>query len=211
MITQMVNITPDAEESIVYMARVSNPSNQDNKNISGLINYCIKHKHWSIFEMATMTVEIECSRAIARQILRHRSFSFQEFSQRYAEVTDGPILSEVRMQDTKNRQNSIPTDDEAVAHLFHSAQMELWSKAVELYHRCIKSGIAKEQARVLLPEGMTPTRMYMSGNIRSWIHYLDLRCDKSTQKEHRAVAESIKVMFKEELPFVAQAMGWNEL
>ena len=180
------------EDFLVYCARVSNPSNQFN-TLTGnkLLKYCAEHKHWSIFEMAHITMEIETTRDIARQILRHRSFSFQEFSQRYADPTKdlGFVTREARLQDTKNRQNSIETDDNKLQEDWERLQLELSFKFTEAYHWAIKNGIAKEQARSVLPEGLTVSRLYMAGSIRSWIHYCMLRMDNGTQKEHREIAK----------------------
>lgn len=212
MTVKLITITPDAEKQIAYMARVSNPKNQDNPDASRLLSYCIRHGHWSIFEMANLVVEIECSRAIARQILRHRSFSFQEFSQRYEninEMQDGMIEAEARMQDVNNRQNSLEASPEETAEWFSEAQAALWHHAVGVYEGALDMGIAKEQARVFLPEGMTMSRMYMNGTIRSWIHYLQLRTGSGTQKEHIKIAEDIKDIFTSQLPSVSQALEWT--
>jgi thymidylate synthase (FAD) len=188
------------EEFIAYVARVSNPSNQANNLTAGkLLKYLIKHKHWSPFEMASMVLEINTTRDIGRQILRHRSFSFQEFSGRYA-VMNGFTLREARLQDTKNRQNSIEIDDPALEHEWLSRQKFFLEHAQDTYEWALRANIAKEQARAVLPEGMTNTRMYMSGTIRSWIHYVDIRADAATQKEHREVAEQAKVILLEQLP-----------
>ena len=194
------------------MARVSNPKNQNNPDVSKLLAYCAKNKHWSVFEMANMVVEINTSRTIARQILRHRSFSYQEFSQRYADVTQmgkDLVLSEARSQDNKNRQNSVDNMSSVSKTIFENEQKYLWKKSLELYEHALNKGIAKEQARVFLPEGLTPSRMYMNGTIRSWIHYIDLRCGNGTQLEHKLIAEEIKNIFSEQLPVVAKAMGWR--
>jgi thymidylate synthase (FAD) len=188
------------EEFIAYVARVSNPSNQANNETSGkLLKYLIKNKHWSPFEMASMVLEINTTRDIARQILRHRSFSFQEFSQRYG-VVNGFTMREGRMQDTKNRQNSLEVNDEWLEHEWQSRQKFLLEHIQDTYVWALKKGVAKEQARCVLPEGMTTSRMYMSGTIRSWIHYIDIRADKATQKEHREVAELAKAILLEQLP-----------
>lgn len=203
--TKLVSVTPDAEKVVMYCARVSNPKNQ-NSDSTKLLDYCIKHGHWSIFEMAHMTVEITTSRAIAAQILRHRSFSFQEFSQRYAEVTDFELY-EPRRQDQKNRQNSI--DDLAPEDMdwFMNAMIGVHTTAKALYEEAIRRGIAKECARFLLPLS-TQTKLYMTGNIRSWIHYLDLRCGNGTQLEHKEIADEIKALFIEQFPNTAKAKGW---
>lgn len=184
--------TPEGEDLIAYMARVSAPANQDNKETAPkLIKYLIKHKHWSPLEMVNICMEIETTRDIARQILRHRSFSFQEFSQRYAEV-DNYALSEPRLQDVKNRQNSLETDDLGLMYWWEGAQKRVLDDAQFMYESALKKGIAKEVARKLLPEGMTMSKMYMNGTLRSWLHYVDIRCDKATQKEHREVAEKCR-------------------
>jgi len=188
----LVWVTPHAESLIAYMARVSNPENQTNdRTAPKLINYLITHKHWSPFEMVNACLEIETTRDIARQMLRHRSFSFQEFSQRYA-VADGYELSEARAQDTKNRQNSLPINDTNGQAWWHMLQEKVLKEARECYETALNHGIAREVARKLLPEGLTTTKMYMNGSLRSWMHYLDIRCDASTQKEHRNVAFKCK-------------------
>ena len=184
--------TPNGEDLVAFMARVSNPENQDNKETaSKLVKYLIKNKHWSPLDMVDMCVEIETTRDIARQILRHRSFYFQEFSQRYAAVSDFEF-SEVRMQDEKNRQNSLETDDTYIKNWWNAAQLRVQSEAELMYNQALKKGIAKEQARKLLPEGLTMSKMYMKGTLRNWIHYIDVRSDLSTQKEHREVALLVK-------------------
>ena len=202
---KLISITPDAEKTMVYCARVSSKQ-QDNPKIEGLIKYCLDHKHWSIFETASMTVEIETSRAISAQILRHRSFTFQEFSQRYAEATEY-ITYEARRQDKKNRQNSIgdmKLDDEK---WFWEAQQQVHTNCDRLYRQALDRGIAKEQARFLLPMS-TKTKLYMTGSVRSWIHYIELRANKDTQLEHRVIAEEIKKIFKKELPLVYKSLEW---
>ena len=204
---KLISITPDAEKTMVYCARVSSKQ-QDNPEISKLIKYCLDHKHWSIFETASMTVEIETSRAISAQILRHRSFTFQEFSQRYAEATEY-VTYEARRQDKKNRQNSIPDMDSEDEKWFWEAQQMVQSNCDRIYRQALKRGIAKEQARFLLPMS-TKTKLYMSGNIRCWIHYLELRTDKDTQLEHRVIAEEIKKIFSEQLPILADALNWEK-
>lgn len=204
-VVKLISITPDAEKVMMYCARVSNPKNQDSTNTK-LLDYCIKNAHWSIFEMAHMTVEITTSRAIAQQILRHRSFSFQEFSQRYAEITSYETYT-ARRQDLKNRQNSVDdmsTEDKA---WFQQAQMEVQNYSEIRYKEALSKGIAKEQARFLLPLSTT-TKLYMTGSVRSWIHYLDLRCGNGTQLEHKVIADTIKDLFIKELPVIAQAKGW---
>ena len=212
MTVKLIQITPKPEEQIAYIARVSNPKNQDNPDYAKLLAYCIKHQHWSIFEQAFMTLEIETTRGLAAQILRHRSFTFQEFSQRYADtslMTKGSLipLPELRRQDLKNRQNS--TDDldpdkvkmleKEIAQHFHDAQ--------DLYRYMIDMGVAKECARFVLPLAV-PTRLYMSGSVRSWIHYIDLRSAHGTQKEHKVIAEECREIFKVQLPTVSEALGW---
>jgi thymidylate synthase (FAD) len=184
--------THNGEDLVAYMARVSNPENQDNKETAGkLVKYLVKNKHWSPLDMVDMCVEIETTRDIARQILRHRSFYFQEFSQRYAAVSNFEF-SEVRMQDETNRQNSLETDDTYIKNWWNAAQLRVQSEAELMYNQALKKGIAKEQARKLLPEGLTMSKMYMKGTLRNWIHYIDVRCDLSTQKEHREVALLVK-------------------
>jgi thymidylate synthase (FAD) len=201
MSVKLVWATPNGEELVAYMARVSNPDNQDNAETAPkLLKYLINNKHWSPFEMVNMCVEIETTRDIARQILRHRSFSFQEFSQRYAEV-DGPdIISIARLQDSKNRQNSLETDNEYLQNWWLSAQARVADDAEFIYREALKKGIAKEVARKVLPEGLTPTRMYMNDTLRSWLHYVDIRCDAATQKEHREVAEQCKALLVAQYP-----------
>ena len=192
MKVELVWATPDLEEKVAYCARVSNPNNQRNHETAPkLLKYLIKHKHWSPFEMANVCMEIETTRDIARQILRHRSFSFQEFSQRYAEVSEFETR-ECRMQDNKNRQNSLITDDLDTQEWWWAAQNRVKSEAEFMYQAALNRGIAKEQARALLPEGMAVSRMYMNGTLRSWLHYIEVRTDPSTQKEHRDVAEACK-------------------
>jgi thymidylate synthase (FAD) len=186
----MVNSSMDsAEDLIAYCARVSNPANQDNPDSERLLKYLVKNKHWSPFEMVHVVMEINTTRDIARQILRHRSFSFQEFSQRYAAVTEMHPPREARLQDTKNRQNSIEMDDEELQGLWDDIQLNLLLDAEEAYKWAIENGIAKEVARCVLPEGLTMSRLYMSGTLRSWIHYCELRMGNGTQKEHRLIAE----------------------
>lgn len=184
--------TPNGEDLIAHMARVSAPANQEaGTDPSRLIKYLVKHKHWSPFEMVNVCMEIETTRDIARQILRHRSFSFQEFSQRYAEV-QGYSLSEARMQDTKNRQNSLETEDRELQEWWTAKQREALRSARMVYDEALAIGIAKEVARKVLPEGITMSKMYMQGTLRSWMHYVDIRCDAATQKEHRDVALKCK-------------------
>jgi thymidylate synthase (FAD) len=208
---KLVSISPDAEKLMSYCARVSNPSNQNNDNYSKLLKYCIDHQHWSIFEQAFLTVEINTSRGIAAQILRHRSFTFQEFSQRYADATllaeDIPLF-ELRRQDTKNRQNSIDDIPDEVKSKWHSQIRQHFAKAKAIYDGMIADGIAKECARFVLPLA-TPTRIYVSGSVRSWIHYITLRSSNGTQKEHMDIAEKCKSIFISELPMVSEALGWK--
>ena len=202
----LVSITPDAEELIAYCARVSNPANQNNtQTASRLLKYLIKHRHWSPFEMANMVVEIKTSRAIAAQILRHRSFSFQEFSQRYAEVQSIPTPPYLRRQDTKNRQNSIDDLDVHTKLYWQNEIDELYHKSQDVYQRMLKQGIAKECAREVLPIG-SDTTLYMNGTIRSWLHYIDLRASPETQLEHRRIAEGCKMLINDTMPDVYEAM-----
>ena len=209
MTVKLVTVTPDAEQLMAYVARVSNPSNQDNEKYAGLLKYCIKHNHWSVFEQSSMTLEIETTRAIAAQILRHRSFTFQEFSQRYAASTAlGDIeLPELRRQDEKNRQNS--TDDLApdMVVKFHMQMETLFSSSKALYEQMLSQGVAKECARMVLPL-CTPTRIYMTGSCRSWIHYINLRSAHGTQKEHMVIAEACRKVFTEQFPAVSEALEW---
>ncbi len=199
--------TPDIDAEIAYQARVSNPDNQDNPEFARLLNYCMRNGHVSPFEMANMSVQIDTTRDISRQILRHRSFSFQEFSQRYEDAgkLGNMVERECRLQDTKNRQSSLECTNKALILDFTGAQKYLWAKATAIYQEALAYGIAKEQARALLPEGLTPTRLYMNGNIRSWIFYLKQRLDPTTQKEHRIVAEQVLAVLREVAPVTAQA------
>ena len=194
---------------MAYIARVSNPSNQDNEKYAGLLKYCIKHNHWSVFEQSTMTLEIETTRAIAAQILRHRSFTFQEFSQRYASSNDlGDIdLPELRRQDTKNRQNSTDDLDPEMVDTLNRQMITLFSSAKALYTQMLEDGVAKECARMVLPL-CTPTRIYMTGSCRSWIHYINLRSAHGTQKEHMEIANACKKVFVEQFPSVSEALEW---
>lgn len=210
MSVKLISVTPDAEKTMAYVARVSNPANQDNENYAKLLAYCIKHNHWSVFEQSFMTLEIETNRGIAAQILRHRSFTYQEFSQRYADSSllgEEIPVPELRRQDTKNRQNSI--DD-----LSEELKADLWLKindhfkaGMELYKQLLDAEVAKECARFVLPLA-TPTRIYMSGSCRSWIHYINLRSANGTQKEHMDIALACKEIFKEQFPSVAEALQW---
>ena len=209
MTIKLVSITPDAEQTMAYIARVSNPSNQDNDKYSGLLKYCIKHNHWSVFEQSSMTLEIETTRAIAAQILRHRSFTFQEFSQRYAASTTlGDIdLPELRKQDLKNRQNSTDDLDPKMVEKFEKQMITLFSSSKALYEQMLSQGVAKECARMVLPL-CTPTRIYMTGSCRSWIHYINLRSAHGTQKEHMVIAEACRKVFTEQFPAVSEALEW---
>ena len=209
MNVRLVSITPDAEKTMAYIARVSNPSNQDNENFAGLLRYCIKHQHWSVFEQSSMTLEIETTRGLAAQILRHRSFTFQEFSQRYADSNLlGEIeLPELRRQDTKNRQNSIDDLDPAVVEKLEKQMNTLFSSSLALYNQMLESGVAKECARFVLPLA-TPTRLYMTGSCRSWVHYINLRSAHGTQKEHMEIAEACRKVFTEQFPSVSEALEW---
>ena len=209
MTVKLIQITPNPEEQIAYIARVSNPKNQDNPNYAKLLAYCIKHQHWSIFEQAFMTLEIETTRGLAAQILRHRSFTFQEFSQRYADTTLlGAIpLPELRRQDKSNRQNSIDDIPKEKQKELELTIARHFASSKDLYNELIRQGIAKECARFVLPLA-TPTRLYMSGSVRSWIHYIDLRSAHGTQKEHMDIAEQCREIFKEQLPTVSEALGW---
>ena len=209
MNVELISITPDAEKTMAHIASVSNPSNQDNPNYSGLLKYCIKHNHWSVFEQSSMTLEIETTRAIAAQILRHRSFTFQEFSQRYAQSNSlGDIeLPELRRQDTKNRQNSIDDLEPDIVEKLNKQMITLFSSSQSLYNQMIEYGVAKECARMVLPL-CTPTRIYMTGSCRSWIHYIDLRSAHGTQKEHMDIAKECQKVFIKEFPAVSEALEW---
>ena len=209
MTVELVSITPDAEKSMAYIARVSNPSNQDNEKFAGLLKYCIKHNHWSVFEQSSMTLSIETTRAIAAQILRHRSFTFQEFSQRYAASTAlGDIeLPELRRQDLKNRQNSTDDLEPEVVEKLNKQMITLFSSAKSLYEQMLEQGVAKECARMVLPL-CTPTRIYMTGSCRSWAHYINLRSAHGTQKEHMEIAEACRKVFIEQFPSVSEALEW---
>ena len=211
MTARLISITPDAEKTMAYIARVSNPANQENDNYSGLLKYCIKHNHWSVFEQSTMTVEIETTRAIAAQILRHRSFTYQEFSQRYADakLLETIELPELRRQDNKNRQNSIDDLDPKVVDTLNKQMITLFSSAYSLYNQMLEDGVAKECARMVLPL-CTPTRIYMTGSCRSWIHYINLRSANGTQKEHMLIAKAVKKIFIEQFPAVSEALEWQK-
>jgi len=210
MNVKLVTVTPKAEETMGYVARVSNPKNQDNPKVAGLLSYCIKHGHWSVFEQAHLTVEIETTRGLAAQILRHRSFTYQEFSQRYA---DSSMLAkvipmpELRRQDDKNRQNSIDDLDPFVVQDFELKMQRHFVEGMKLYKEMLDAGVAKECARFVLPLA-TPTKLYMTGSVRSWIHYINLRSAHGTQKEHMEIAENCRSIFNEQFPIVAEALGW---
>jgi thymidylate synthase (FAD) len=208
---KLVSVTPDAEKLMAYCARVSNPNNQNNDNYAKLLKYCIDHKHFSIFEQSFMTVEINTTRGLAAQILRHRSFTFQEFSQRYADATllsEEIPLFELRRQDNKNRQNSIDDIDHEIVVKWNTQIREHFSKAKAIYDSMIKDGVAKECARFILPLA-TPTRLYMSGTVRSWLHYIELRSGHGTQKEHMIIANECKKIFVEQFPTIGEALGWT--
>jgi len=210
MTVKLVSVTPDAEQTMAYVARVSNPNNQENPNYAKLLGYCIKHNHWSVFEQSFMTLEIETTRGLAAQILRHRSFTYQEFSQRYADsslLSETIPLPELRRQDTKNRQNSIDDIDPFVKQEFEIKMRKHFDDAMVLYQSMLDMGVAKECARFVLPLA-TPTRLYMSGSCRSWIHYIQLRSANGTQKEHMEIAEQCKKIFSEQFPTVAEALEW---
>ena len=209
MTIKLVSVSPDAEKTMAHIARVSNPNNQDNPNYSGLLRYCIKHNHWSVFEQSSMTLEIETTRAIAAQILRHRSFTFQEFSQRYAQSNElGNIkLPDLRRQDKKNRQNSIDDLDPFIKQKLEAQMITLFSSSQSLYNQMIEEGVAKECARMVLPL-CTPTRIYMTGSCRSWIQYIDQRTAHGTQKEHMDIAEACRSVFIEQFPIVSEALQW---
>ena len=206
---QLLSITPEAEKTMAYIARVSNPKNQDNQDFSRLLSYCIKNEHWSVFEQSFMTLQIETNRGIAAQILRHRSFTFQEFSQRYADSSQlGYIpIPELRRQDIKNRQNSISDLPEEVKNLYINKIKEIFKKTSNLYEEMLEAGIAKECARFILPLA-TPTRIYMTGSCRSWIHYIKLRSANGTQEEHKQIALNCRQIFKENFPIVSKALEW---
>jgi len=211
MTVKLITVTPDAEQTMGYVARVSNPANQENPNVAGLLKYCIKHEHWSVFEQSFMTLEIATTRAIAAQILRHRSFTFQEFSQRYADSSllgfDTIPLPELRRQDDKNRQNSIDDLDPFEVQILEKQMITLFDSSMALYQQMLKRGVAKECARNVLPL-CTPTRIYMSGSCRSWIHYINLRSAHGTQKEHMEIAKACREVFVEQFPVVSEALGW---
>ena len=210
MKVKLVTVTPDAEKQMGYIARVSNPQNQGNPAVAGLLGYCIKHGHWSVFEQAHMTVEIETTRGIAAQILRHRSFTFQEFSQRYANTN---LLGEIpvpdlRSQDLKNRQNSNDDIPEEQTKRLQDQIARYFAEGIDLYNELIREGVAKECARFVLPLA-TPTRIYMTGSVRSWIHYIDLRSAHGTQKEHMDIVQEIRGIFKQQFPVCTNALNWE--
>ena len=210
MTVKLIQATPNPEENMAYIARVSNPANQENPNYAKLLGYCIKHNHWSVFEQSFMTLEIETNRGIAAQILRHRSFTYQEFSQRYADsslLAETIPLPELRRQDTKNRQNSIDDISEETRQKYEALMENHFRDAMALYQTMLDEGIAKECARFVLPLA-TPTKIYMSGSCRSWIHYINLRSANGTQKEHMDIALECKEIFKEVFPSVAEALEW---
>tara|TARA_B100001094_G_scaffold329219_1_gene391480 strand:- start:447 stop:1082 length:636 start_codon:yes stop_codon:yes gene_type:complete len=211
MNAKLMTVTPNAEETMGYVARVSNPNNQSNPEVAGLLGYCIKHGHWSVFEQAHMTIEIETTRGLAAQILRHRSFTFQEFSQRYADtnlLAEEIPMFDLRSQDLKNRQNSNDDIPKNKKTDLQQKIAEYFVESMDLYNELLANGVAKECARFVLPLA-TPTRLYMTGSVRSWIHYIDLRSSHGTQKEHMDLVEEIRKIFKTEFPICTNALGWN--
>ena len=211
MEVKLVTVTPDAEKTMGYVARVSNPKNQENPKVSGLLKYCIKHNHWSVFEQAHMTLEINTTRGIAAQILRHRSFTYQEFSQRYADtnlLSDEIPVPDLRSQDLKNRQNSVDDISPETKSVLQGQIARHFTESLDLYNELLRQGIAKECARFVLPLAV-PTRIFMTGSVRSWIHYIDLRSANGTQKEHMDIAEACREIFCEQFPIVAEALEWN--
>ena len=212
MNVKFISVTPEAEKTMAYVARVSNPKNQDNEKFAGLLRYCIQHGHWSVFEQAHMTVEINTTRGLAAQILRHRSFTYQEFSQRYADsslLEEQIPVPELRRQDEKNRQNSTDDLDEMLVMGYKTRMRAHFDDAMALYQDMLDNGVAKECARFVLPLA-TPTRLYMTGSCRSWVHYIDLRSAHGTQKEHMEVVSQIRSIFKEQFPTVSEALGWMQ-
>ena len=208
---KLVTVTPEAEKTMGYVARVSNPNNQENPKVAGLLKYCINHQHWSVFEQAHMTLEIETTRGIAAQVLRHRSFTFQEFSQRYAAssmLASTIPMFDLRRQDDKNRQNSIDDVDDFTKQELEIAVKRYFTEGMDIYKQMLRVGIAKECARFVLPLA-TPTKIYMTGSVRSWIHYIDLRSAHGTQKEHMDIANDAKRVFCEQFPICAEALEWN--
>lgn len=211
MNVKLVSVTPDAEKTMGYVARVSNPNNQDNPNVAGLLKYCIKHNHWSVFEQAHMTLEINTTRGIAAQILRHRSFTYQEFSQRYADtnlLSDEIPVPDLRSQDTKNRQNSVDDISPEKKLVLQGTIARHFAESLDIYNELLRQGVAKECARFVLPLAVG-TRIFMTGSVRSWIHYIDLRSANGTQKEHMDIAEACKLIFCEQFPIVAEANGYT--
>tara|TARA_B100000945_G_scaffold299261_1_gene279765 strand:- start:1934 stop:2572 length:639 start_codon:yes stop_codon:yes gene_type:complete len=211
MNVKLMSVTPDAEITMGYVARVSNPKNQANPNVAGLLKYCIKHGHWSVFEQAHMTLEIDTTRGLAAQILRHRSFTYQEFSQRYADsslLSDTIPLPELRKQDLKNRQNSTDDMDDRKVKWYNYRMQKHFKEGMKLYQNMLKDGVAKECARFVLPLA-TPTRLFMTGSVRSWIHYIELRSGHGTQKEHMDIANACKDVFRAQFPIVSEALGWT--
>ena len=211
MTVKFVSVTPDAEKTMAYIARVSNPKNQDNEKFAGLLKYCIKHNHWSVFEQSSMTLEIETTRGLGAQILRHRSFTFQEFSQRYADtnlLADEIPMFDLRSQDLKNRQNSIDDIPKNKKADLQEKIAEHFVASMDLYNELLANGIAKECARFVLPLA-TPTRLYMTGSCRSWIHYINLRSAHGTQKEHMNIAKECMKIFVEQFPSVSEALEWT--
>ena len=210
MKVSFVTVTPDAEKTMAYVARVSNPNNQENEKFAGLLRYCIQHQHWSVFEQAHMTLEIETTRGLAAQILRHRSFTFQEFSQRYADsslLADEIPLPDLRRQDVTNRQKSIDDLDEHKKQKYEIWMQHNFKETMNVYKEMLADGVAKECARMILPMAV-PTRLYMTGTIRSWMHYIELRTGHGTQKEHMEIAEECKKIFVKEYPIISEAMEW---
>ena len=208
---KLISVTPDAEKHMAYCARVSNPNNQENEKFSGLLKYCVKHQHWSIFEQAYMTLELNTTRGIAAQVLRHRSFTYQEFSQRYADsslLAEEIPLPELRRQDTKNRQNSIDDIDPFTRQQFQIKIQKHFEEGMNLYKEMLDASIAKECARFVLPLAV-PTKIYMTGSCRSWIHYISLRTANGTQQEHMDLANDCKKIFIEQYPTVAEALEWK--
>lgn len=211
MEVKLVTVTPDAEKTMGYVARVSNPKNQNNPEVAGLLRYCIKHGHWSVFEQAHMTLEINTTRGIAAQILRHRSFTYQEFSQRYADtnlLSDEIPVPDLRSQDLKNRQNSVDDISSEKKSILQGQIKKYFTEGLDLYNELLREGVAKECARFVLPLAV-PTRIFMTGSVRSWIHYIDLRSSNGTQKEHMDIANECKKIFIEQFPIVAEANGYT--
>jgi thymidylate synthase (FAD) len=211
MSVKLISVTPEAEKTMGYVARVSNPNNQENPKVAGLLKYCVNHQHWSVFEQAFMTLEVETTRGLAAQILRHRSFTFQEFSQRYADssmLADTIPLPDLRRQDTKNRQNSIDNIDPFIRQEFQIKMQKHFEEGMKLYQEMLEYGIAKECARFVLPLAV-PTKIYMSGSCRSWIHYIQLRSANGTQKEHMDIANECKQVFIKQFPTVSEALEWQ--